>query len=375
MFNSAIVRSVYAKEFREFLQDTRTLIIVFLIPLLFVPAVTLITYSTSMGVENKPSAIAVLHNDCSQLPNDIAGQVQCFGPEARTTIQDNLRDGHLDAMLDMSSGTLLLANAALTAEPLQQKMEQFYLRSTYAPTPPLQIEDLQSDTSVVNIIGTSLANIIVMLIIVFSFVGALNFGMDITVGEKERGSFRLYSEFKDKIQSIFAGKLVFTSFCAALTAALGIVGILLSSVAVDTVYGSAASTSASDIDKMSAFFQYLDMLNTADIIVVFCYLIPSIFLISALTNLLGCIAKNMKEAKLLGVLLMMALMALSKIHLGDDMFFFTAFIPVLNVFSGVNMALALEVDYAHLLVATLVNIAICMNTLFDIKKLILKEIV
>lgn len=120
-------------------------------------------------------------------------------------------------------------------------MEQFYLRSTYAPTPPLQIEDLQSDTSVVNIIGTSLANIIVMLIIVFSFVGALNFGMDITVGEKERGSFRLYSEFKDKIQSIFAGKLVFTSFCAALTAALGIVGILLSSVAVDTVYGSAAT--------------------------------------------------------------------------------------------------------------------------------------
>ena len=224
-------------------------------------------------------------------------------------------------------------------------------------------------------VGTSLANVLVMLVIVFSFVGALNFGMDVTTGEKERGSFKLYCEFKDKISSIFAGKLLFTSLCSGVTAILGIAGIIISMLLIDTMYGDSVAVSQADVDRVAMFFSYLQMLSISDVLVTALYLIPAIFLISSMVNLIGCFAQNMKEAKLFGVLLIVIIMALTKFDLGEDGFIYTAFIPILNVFTGVNNAMTMELDLWHLCVSTLVNVAICINSLFDIKRLIVKEIV
>lgn len=373
MFNLSIVKSVYSKEFKEFTQDTRMLLIVFLIPLLFMPAVTLTTYSTNLEIHQPATKVAIIHNSCQQLSSEQINDTPCYGLSDKNNLLIKLQNAEMEALLDMTQQRVYFANASLTSDLTRQVIEQYYLRLAHSTTPSLSVEDLKSDASMVNVIGTSLASVLVMLVIVFSFVGALNFGIDVTTGEKERGSFKLYAEFKEKIVSIFAGKLVFTSMCSALTAILGIIGIGISVVSIEYFYGDSAAMSQAEFDKVSAFFDYLRILTINDVLVTALYLIPAIFVISSCVNLLGCLAKNMKEAKLLGIVLIIAIVALTKLNLGDEYFFYTAFIPILNVFSGVHNALTFEVDYSHLVVSLIVNISICLNTLFDINKLIIKE--
>lgn len=373
MFDTAIIRSVYGKEFREFTQDTRTLLIVFLIPLFFIPIITLTTYNANIEAEQVIHSNALISSQCEAVPLDVLSGSLCYPQAEKTALLAKLNSAELSAVLDMTSGTLYLANEGLTGEQTIRSLEQDYMRLTYVDTPNLKIEDLESDASVVNVIGTSLANVLVMLIITFSFVGALNFGIDVTTGEKERGSFKLYAEFKDKIFSIFAGKLAFTSLCSGLSAVLGVLGITISILALEFFYGDTSSLSQTEVDKVGAFFHYIQMLSTEDLLVVMLYLLPCIVVISSFVNLFGCLAKNMKEAKLFGLVLMIIIVALTKVDLGEGNFFYTAFIPVLNVFSGVNNSLTMHVDYSHLAVSMLVNFLVCINNLFDIKKLIVKE--
>ncbi|GHF84307.1 hypothetical protein [Thalassotalea marina] len=373
MFNTAIIRSVYGKEFREFSQDTRTLMIVFLVPLLLIPIITLATYSTNIEVSENQQRRGVIANDCQQIPTEILATTRCVTPSEKASVMQQVKTSELNSLLDLTTKELYLANAALTSEQYLKNIERDFLSLQYSDSTYYQVIDLKSEESIVNVIGTSLANVLVMLIITFSFVGAVNFGIDTTTGEKERGSFGLYAEFKENLTSIFAGKLAFTSFCSALSALLGIVGITLSIVAVEHFYGDTASLTQSESEKVTAFFNYVQMLSLQDVLVVLLYLIPCVVLISSLVNLFGCIAKNMKEAKMLSLVLIILIVTLTKVDLGDGNFFYTAFIPVLNVFTGVNNALTQSVDYSHLVVSILVNISICINNLFDIKKLIIKE--
>ena len=375
MFNFDIIRAVYGKELRELTQDTRTILIVFLIPLLLMPAISISTYSTNLETLQTKPAVAIIDSQCHSRSTEVIGESQCFDGQARESLMNSLKSAELEAVLDVENKRVYLANASLTSDATRQTIEQYYLRMSYSDTPELAVEDFNSEASILNVIGTSLANVLVMLIIVFSFIGALNFGMDVTTGEKERGSFKLYAEFKERICSIFAGKLLFTSLCSGITAMLGIAGIVISVVAIESLYGDSSAMTQAEFDKITAFFAYVKMLSVTDVLVAALYLIPAILVISSFVNLIGCFAKNMKEAKLFGVILILVIMALTKVDLGDGNFFFTAFVPILNVFAGVNNAMTLELDVAHLLVSIVVNISICFNNLFDIKKLIVKEIV
>jgi len=373
MFNTAIIRSVYGKEFREFSQDTRTLLIVFLIPLLLIPVITLATYSTNVDVAASENRKVVVSQQCQQLPVDILASSKCITLSERAEALNQLKSAEINSLLDLTENQLYLANAALTSEQYLRNIERDFLNINHSNQSRYEIVDLKSEQSIVKVIGTSLANVLVMLIITFSFVGALNFGIDVTTGEKERGSFNLYAEFKENLTSIFAGKLVFTSFCSTLSAVLGITGITISILAVEYFYGDTNSLTQAESEKVTAFFNYVQMLNLPDILVVLLYIVPCIVLISSLVNLFGCIAKNMKEAKMLSLVLIIVMVTLTKVDLGEANFFYTAFVPVLNVFSGVNNALTQSVDYGHLFVSLLVNFSICLNNLSDIKKLIVKE--
>lgn len=373
MFNTAIIRSVYGKEFREFSQDTRTLLIVFLVPLLLIPIITLATYSTNIEVNDNQQRRAVVSTDCQTIPQDILATTRCIAPSEKPSALKQVETAELNSLLDLSANELYLANAALTSEQYLKNIERDFLSLQYRGELAYQVIDMHSEQSIVSVIGTSLANVLVMLIITFSFVGAVNFGIDTTTGEKERGSFSLYAEFKENLTSIFAGKLAFTSFCSALSAVLGIAGITISIVAVEHFYGDTTSLTQSESEKVTAFFNYVQMLNIPDVLVVLLYLIPCVLLISSMVNLFGCIAKNMKEAKMLSLVLIILIVTLTKVDLGESNFFYTAFIPVLNVFTGVNNALTQSVDYGHLAVSILVNVSVCINNLFDIKKLIIKE--
>jgi hypothetical protein len=375
MLNLDIIKAVYAKEFRELTQDTRTLFIVFLIPLLFMPAISLTTYSSNVTSVEGKQLVAVIDEKCNDSALTDLSTLYCAASSQKAEVMQDLHDAQLEAVLDVNEGKIYLANATLTSEQTRQAIEKYHLSTAYSDLKQLSVEDLDSKESVLSIVGTSLANVLVMLVIVFSFVGALNFGIDVTTGEKERGSFKLYSEFKERISSIFAGKLIFTSLCSGLTAVLGIAGIIISMLLIDTFYGDQTAMTPGETEKITAFFEYVKMLSFTDIFVATVYLIPAIFVVSSLVNFTGCLARNMKEAKLLGVLLILVIMALTKVDLGAENFFITAFIPVVNVFAGVNNAMTQTLDWWHLLVSTIVNVSICFNSLYDIKRLVVKEII
>jgi len=374
MFNLDIIKAVYEKELREHARSIHMLFVVLLIPVLFIPIVTLSTYNVTETEElHSLGGIAIISQQCQGAVKDLLDGTPCFANSSKALLISQLKNAELEALLDIEKQRVYFANASLTSDITRQAVEHYYLRLSYSETPTLLVEDLKSDASIVNVIGTSLANVLVMLVIVFSFVGAFKFGFDSTTKEKEHGSFKLYAEFKDKVVSIFAGKLAFTSIFSVLTALLSLLGIMLSIILFEVFSGSSTLLAKKEYDQVGALLEYISIISFSDLLIAGLYLIPAIFVISSLINLLGCLAKNMKEAKVFGLVLLVAIIGLTKIDLGDNSLFYTAFTPILNVFSGVNNAFTFEVDYSHLVLSLLINVGICLGILFYINELIVKE--
>ena len=125
MLNLDIIKAVYAKEFRELTQDTRTLLIVFLIPLLFMPAVSLTTYSSNLSQLDVEPNIAVVDSQCSA--SSIAGMRQMFCADKANTSKliADLQSAKLEALLDIESSKVYFSNAKLSSEQTRQAIEKY----------------------------------------------------------------------------------------------------------------------------------------------------------------------------------------------------------------------------------------------------------
>ena len=321
MLNFDIIKAVYEKEFREHTRSIHMLFVVLLIPLIFMPILILSAYSSTEAEEQLSlGGIAIIAQQCHGVSKDLIDDTPCYSKSSKALLIAQLKNAELEALLDIEKQRVYFANASLTSDITRQAVEHYYLRLSHSDTPTLLVEDLKSDASIVNAIGTSLANILVMLVIIFSFVGAFKFGIDSTTKEKEQGSFKLYGEFKGKIVSIFAGKLAFTSMCSVLTALLGLVGIIISVILFEFVSGNSASLPQTEFDQLGAFLDYISIISLSDLLIDGLYLVPAIFVISSLTNLLGCLAKNMKEAKLFSIVLLIAIIGLTKVDISITKF-------------------------------------------------------
>ena len=353
--NGRAIRIVYGKELRDSLRDRRTIFSMIIVPVLVVPLLMLgvgalmfktvtqarqeIARVMIIGGENSPKVLAALHaannlqivpatedftnqivekrvNAVVKLPPDFDAAV-ARGEKAGVEIyeyQGEMKSGFAAGDLNVFFQNL---RDATVRERLQGRgvpvdvLNPFTIRRQNV-APPAKVA------------GSLLGGILLYIIIIMSLTGAMYPALDLTAGEKERGTM-------ETILCCPVGRtdLVLGKFLMVLTASVGTV--LLSLLSMGATFHIAKGLLARSVPREA--LQNVVTIDIDGVAGVFLMLLPVAVMFSALLLMVGLFAKSFREAQsYAGPLLLVAIVPTVVGMLpGMDLNATRAVVPLLNV--------------------------------------------
>lgn len=346
------VNTIFRKEILDTIRDKRTVIMMIGLPIVLYPAMLLIGLQTAIIQHqqleaavsriaikaDKPQAIELWFDGIPKMKvapsvdpeGDLArnevdavlvvrGDIERILDEGRTLIVEVLYDitefasreaaVRIEGMLDTMSKSLLSERLARSG------IEEHYIR-------PIEIRQ-RDVASPAKTTGTMLGLILPMLMVFMIALGAFYPAIDLTAGEKERGTFEtLLSTPASKIE-IVAGKFL-TVFCLAM-----LTGILnLASMAATFVFMLSQISALLDdtvLLQMSLPFE--------SFLIVLVVIIPLAFFICAMMMSVAVFARSFKEAQnyITPFVVVIAIPAAIAGFPGSRLTTATQFVPIANV--------------------------------------------
>lgn len=344
-----IVGIVYRKELLETLRDRRTLVVMVVLPLCLYPIVgigiTQVVGSQEARRGQQSSRVALRGPDWPELQRSLVDGKQIeLGREHAT--EQSVREGRVDLLLTVPpklqqtlarDGTVKLelvyddtrersrlAHKRVTqeVERLARKIVQRRLKGH-----GLSRELVRPLTTGEKRVGTAhgrgaqlMARVVPMLVILMVLLGAFYPAIDVTAGEKERGTLEtLLAAPVDRI-SLMAGKYLVVATAGVITGLLnlGSIGLTLS-----LGFGPAlraAGVASQDVPWSAVLLTVVAM-------------VPAALFFAAILIAIAALGRSFKEAQnlLTPVLLVCQLPALVAQVPGIELNLFTAVIPVVNV--------------------------------------------
>ena len=310
------IRLVYLKEIQGAIRDRRTMITMILVPLIFYPLLFLsIGYFSVIGqrnsesqsslisiigAENAPELISLLEQDkdINIVPTEenrvkelIEGDIHLTVrvPESIETDypENNRKDlPYIIIEYDSTAEHSLVARKRVSAliesyrkGIVQTRLKKIGLDHDFIEPFQEQSLDLAPEDKKA---GFILGLILPYLIIILIFIGAMHSAVDITAGEKERGTLAtlLVSQL-DRLE-IVLGKYFTVMTISAVSMFLGLIGLSIAFLLPAYIFGEVSVMGVHY--SPSLFFLF------------FLILIPLVGLASALLILIGLFARNTKEA-------------------------------------------------------------------------------
>ena len=359
------ILTVYLKELKDSLRDRRTLISMVVIPTIAMPGLFALVAFISFKVASEVAATAptimviggddsprvrgalIAHPTVKVLPIAGAWKQQIADKQLRAAVE--LPAG-LDAALERGESpgiTVYNYDGEMRSGRAVQEVRAFF--SAYAETivvarlgerglTPAAIKPLVVKTENVappeKVGGNVIGGFIPYFFLILAFTGAMYTAMDLTAGEKERGTMETLL-----CSPVGRGDIVVGKFLMILTASLGTVACSLVSMGVTLTVGGAllvqkigaAGTAAAtrSADRFSAMMT----LDPLGLIGVLGMRLPMVVLFSAALFAISLLAKNYKEAQtyvspLIIVILMPAMIGMLP---GVELNWRLALVPVLNV--------------------------------------------
>lgn len=359
--NAANIVTIYGKELRDLLRDRRTLLSMIVIPTLVMPLILTLVGFVSLKVIRQaratlPTVMVVGGEDSPQARGALLGhdkfRVTPTDPDWRQQISDK----HIRAAVEIPPGfdRALERGEAATVKIYNYDGE---MRSSFAVDeirrfftayrenlitarlaehglPPTLVKPFDVRTENVappeKVGGNVIGGLIPYLFILLCFTGAMYPAMDLTAGEKERGTMEaILSSPVARID------LVLGKFLMVLTASLGTVvcsmlSMVISFLAAGVLMAN-SSGSAGGIRGLATM--NLPTLDPAGMAAVFCMVIPVAVLFSAVLLTISLFAKSFKEAQsyvspLIIVILLPAIVGMLP---GVELNARLALVPILNV--------------------------------------------
>jgi len=383
---------IYCKEIMGAIRDRRTLISMIVIPLFFYPLLFLgIGYFTLMGQEKSealPSLVAVVGTDntprlIEKLEQDEkiklvhlkenevealeAGEIYLLIeiPESFDIEKD--QENYLTIIVQYNSTIQRsqIARKRVTTviedyrqQMIQERLEQIGIDLDYIQ--PIQEEWLDVALEERKI-GTILGMILPYIIIILIFVGAMHSAVDITAGEKERGTMATLLVSQLSRLEIVLGKYFTVMTISATSMLLGLIG--LSIAFLTPVYALGELSLIKVKFSLSLFFLF------------FLVLAPLVGLASAILLLIGIFARNSKEASTYVTPIYMSAIFLGMISLSQGMELAEPmfFIPILNNSFTFKELLMGTVYWKHIVSTLISNMIITLLALLTAAKLFKKE--
>lgn len=310
---------VYRKELIDALRDRRTVISMIVVPIFLMPVLTIFVGVLSarligrallqvpsimvIGGENSPQILAALHGlqDVQVVPASSDYALQIADKKIRAAVE---LPSDFDTMIALGETAKVRIdtyqgeiNSGFTAD----KLERFFrdlrdriiherLDSRHLPTnlvEPFRVEETNVAPAE-KVSGVVLGGLVPYFVIILSLTGTMYPAMDLTVGEKERGTIETILCSPISRTSLVLGKFLMVLTASLSTAALAIASMGLTFAAAGKMVGG-----VSQIRTMGFQFH----VTPAAVIWVFIMVVPLAVLFSAALLAISLFAKSFKEAQ------------------------------------------------------------------------------
>ena len=310
---------VYRKELVDSLRDHRTVVSMIVVPILLMPVLTIFVGVVSarvigramvqipsvmiVGAENSPRIVGALHSfsDIQIVPTspDYAQQVVDKKIRAAVEIPPDfdslLASGEtVKVRIDMYEGEL---NSGLSAEKLQkffrdlrERVIRERLEARHLPenlTQPILIDE-KNVAPPEKVSGVVLGGLVPYFVIILALTGTMHPAMDLTVGEKERGTIETIL-----CSPISRTSLVLGKFLMVLTASLSTAILAIASMGLTLTLAGKMVGDVPQISDMGLRFN----VSPRAVFWIFIMIVPLAVLFSAALLAISLCAKSFKEAQ------------------------------------------------------------------------------
>ena len=352
--------TVYLKELKDSLRDRRTLISMIVVPTLLMPVImfsagTVVSKVVKKAQDEATSLVIVGGTDSPVVMAAIKADKKFKVIEPDTDFKKMITEKRIRLAVEIPEG---FEAALKTGEPktvtfyhyegemksgmgvgeadrffrtLRDKTVETRLTDRGLPADlikPFQIKR-QNVAPPEKVGGNLVGGLVPYIIIILCFTGAMYPAIDLTAGEKERGTMETLLCSPVNRVNIVIGKLLMV-----LTASISTIALTLVSTSVSIIIGGAMLTGGGVAAKTAGGGGgFMPVIDPAGILGVFAMIAPVALFFAALLLTISLAAKSYKEAQsyvspLLIVVIMPAMIGMLP---GVELTMKTAFVPILNV--------------------------------------------
>jgi len=348
------VAVVYRKELREALRDRRTLISSLLVPLVLFPLLTAglgaaisaligkakeeIPTVMILGGEDSPAILAELHgsNKIRIVPTQPNWKDQIINKDIRAAIE--IPPGFQNDVDHQKTAALLIHNyegdmkSAIATDNIQKSLEKYRDRIVHdnlsaknipdSALKPFEIKE-NNVAPPEKVGGAAFGGVIGYMVILLCLTGSMYPAMDLTAGEKERGTMEtILSSPIARVDLVF-GKFFLVLTAALVTAALSVTSMGASFAVLEHIH--AFDKAGSDAAQLQLQIHFTTVLS------VFIMVLPVAVLFAAALMTVAVFAKSYKEAQsyvtpLMFIVIIPAVCAMLPIDLTAKL----SLVPILN---------------------------------------------
>jgi sodium transport system permease protein len=348
------VAVVYRKELREALRDRRTLISTILVPLILFPLLSAglgaaissligkakeeVPSVMILGGDDSPGILSELRgsNKIKIIPTEPNWKDQIVNKQIRAAIE--IPTGFQDAVANQKKATLLIHNyegdlkSSIATENIQKSLEKYRDRIVHdnlatrnipeTALTPFEIKE-NNVAPPEKVGGAAFGGLIGYMVILLCLVGSMYPAMDLTAGEKERGTMEtILSSPIARVDLVF-GKFFLVLTTALVTAALSVTSMGVSFAVLEHLH--AFDKAGEGAAQMQLQIHFTTVLS------IFIMVLPIAVLFAAGLMTVALFAKSYKEAQsyispLMFIVIIPAVAAMLPIDLDAKL----ALVPILN---------------------------------------------
>ena len=386
------IKLIFIKELVGTIRDKRTIIAMIIIPLIFYPLLFIgIGYFNKVGsMKSEETASRIIIYGAEFAPQ-LVKHLQDYEKIEILIIEDDspskLQNGDIQAVLVIPSdykdkieqeepNKLILKYDTTEAksriakqrinqviekykgEILLQRLSRLDLKEEFLTPLILQEENIATAEKIT---GSFLAVLLPYLIIILIFTGAMHTAVDITAGEKERGTIATLLVSQISRLEIVLGKCFAVMLISFTSMVLGLFGLTLAFLSGSTIAGGIEGV------------QFGISVNT--IFLLFLVLFPLVGLASAVLVMVGIFARNIREASnyITPIYMLTIFLGIISISQGMELTGKMFLVPVLNSSFVFRELLMGKIYWDHILTTFSANIIIAGIALFGATRLFNKE--
>jgi len=386
------IKLIFTKELVGTIRDKRTIIAMIIIPLIFYPLLFAgIGYFSKVGSMKSQEATSKIMIYGAEFAPQLVKHLQDYEKIEVLTIEEDspakLQNGDIQVVLVVppdfkykiqqeEPGKLILKYDTTEAksriaqkrvnqiiekykdEIILQRLSRLDLKEEFITPLILQEENIATAEKMT---GSFLAVLLPYLIIILIFAGAMHTAVDITAGEKERGTIATLLVSQISRLEIVLGKCFAVMLISFTSMILGLLGLTLAFLSGASIAGGIKGVN------------FGISINT--IFLLFLVLFPLVGLASAVLVMVGIFARNIREASsyITPIYMLTVLLGIVSVSQGMELTGKMFLVPVLNSSFVFKELLMGKIYWGHILTTFSANIIIAGIALFGATRLFNKE--